>query len=160
MSPPSTRSDRIGLRLPWLASIGPVITLAVVDTAGVDSAATVEAMRAGDLTIIPARPSALDIEASRPTVAVLTRLGRQFVFSLNMVPPGRSTRGNDASRALSLLGVMALPFIIHRQAHVDCIGLGIGATEHDDPRATDEIRALWLSLKRRLEGKHGQEAVA
>jgi chromosome partitioning protein len=67
-------------------------TLAILDTAGTDTAATSAAMRVADLTIVPARPSALDIEASRPTVAALTRLNRPFVFTLNMCPPGRSNR--------------------------------------------------------------------
>jgi chromosome partitioning protein len=135
-------------------------TVAIIDTQGVDTAATSAAMRLADLTVIPARPSALDIEASRPTVAALMRLGRPFVFCLNMCPPGRSTRPGDAARALSMLGALALPFVIHRQAHVDAIGLGTGVTEHDDPRAAEEIRQLWQWIKRRIEGSHGEAAVA
>jgi hypothetical protein len=63
-------------------------------------------------------------------------------------------------RGLSLLGVLVTPFIIHRQAHVDAIGLGIGVTEHEDPRAADEIRQLWTMIKRKLEGDNGKASAA
>ena len=151
-----TTADKLEPALAGVKAAG--YTVAILDTAGVDTASTSAAMRVSDLTIIPARPSALDIEASRPTVAALSRLNRPFVFVLNMCPPGRSNRPGDAARALSLLGALAVPFIIHRQAHVDSIGLGRGVTEHDDPRAAEEIRQLWHWVKRRIEGKHGQTA--
>jgi chromosome partitioning protein len=133
-------------------------TLTILDTAGVDTAPTSAVMRVADLTIVPARPSALDVEASRPTAAALSRLNRPFVFVLNMCPPGRSNRPGDAARAASLLGGLAMPFIIHRQAHGDSIGIGLGVTD-GDPRAAEEVRQLWHWIKRRIGGKHGQTAV-
>ena len=133
-------------------------TLAVIDTQGIDSAATAAAMRAADLSLIPARPSALDIEASRPTMAALSRLNRPFAFVLNQCPPGRTARPQDAGKALSLLGVLATPFIAQRADHQDALALGLGVTEHDaSGKAADEVTALWQWIKRRMEGKsHGQ----
>src|SRR4051794_23697172 len=48
--------------------------LAIIDTAGVDNVAASAAMKIADLVMIPARPSTLDLEASRPTLAALARL--------------------------------------------------------------------------------------
>ena len=67
-------------------------TLAVIDTPGADTAATAAAMHLADLSLVPVRASALDLEAARPTVSALVRLGRSFAFVLNSVPSGRSTR--------------------------------------------------------------------
>ncbi len=85
-------------------------TLAVIDTQGVGKAATAAAMRSADLSLIPARPSALDIEAARPTMGSLARLDRSYAFIINQSPPGRSARTQDAFKALALLGVLAQPF--------------------------------------------------
>jgi chromosome partitioning protein len=46
----------------------------------------------------------------------------------------------DASRVLSLLGVLA-PVMVQRMEHVDAIGLGLGVTELDG-KAADETNAL------------------
>jgi chromosome partitioning protein len=151
--------DRLAAALIGLEKAG--YTLAVIDTQGVDTAATAAAMRSADLSLIPARPSALDIEAARPTIASLNTLQRPFAFILNQCPAGRSARPTDASRALSLLGgVLAHPFIAQRADHVDAITMGLGVTEHDaGGKAADEIRQLWQWIKRKTEGKaHGQTA--
>jgi len=148
--------DKLEAALKGLEGAG--YTLAVIDTQGVDTAATAAAMRAADLSLIPARPSALDIEASRPTMAALSRLSQPFAFVLNQCPPGRTARLQDAGKALSLLGVLATPFIVQRADHQDALALGLGVTEHDpNGKAAEEMSALWMWIKRKIEGKsHGQ----
>lgn len=153
--------DKLAAALKGLEAGG--YTLAVIDTQGVDSPATAAAMREADLSLIPARPSALDIEAARPTMGALMRLNRQYAFVLNQCPTGRTNRPADASRALSLLGVLALPFIAQRADHQDAIGLGLGVTELDpNSKAAEEINQLWQWARRRMEGaNHGKtQAVA
>lgn len=132
-------------------------TLAIIDTAGTDSAGAASAMRAANLTLIPARPSMLDIEAARPTMAALTRLGQRYAFVLNQCPPGRSMRPVDASKALGLLGVLATPYMAQRADHLDAIALGLGVTEHDPQgKAAEEVRQLWTWVKRTMETpRHG-----
>lgn len=153
-----TTPDKMTAALFGLEKAG--YTLAIIDTQGVDSAATSAAMRAADLALIPARASALDIEAAKPTMAALSRLNRPYAFVLNQCPAGRTGRMQDASRALSLLGVLALPFIVQRADHMDAIAFGLGATEFDpNGKAADEIRQLWTWIKRRMEGKaHGEKS--
>jgi chromosome partitioning protein len=159
--PPVDRIDAIHLPNALAGLAGAGYTLAIIDTAGVDSVAASAAMRAADLVIIPARPSTLDLEASRPTLAALTRLDRPYAFVLNGCAAGRSSRIEDASRALSLLGVLALPPIVQRTAHVDAMGFGQGVTEMPtDGKAASEITALWAWVSRRMGEQDVKKAVA
>jgi chromosome partitioning protein len=149
-----TTPDKLESSLAAIAKAG--YTLAIVDSAGADSATNAAIMRAADLSIIPARPTVLDIEASRPTVAALTKLSRPFAFVLNQCPSGRTTRPQDASRALGLLGVLAEPLMMLRADHQDAIGLGLGVTEHDPAgKAADETRQLWQWIAKRMRNGNG-----
>jgi chromosome partitioning protein len=147
---------KLGAALQGLAGAG--YSLAVIDTAGIDDGAALSVMQLADLTLVPARPSTLDIEAARPTIAALTRFSRPYAFVLNACPPGRSYRLEDAGRALGLLGVLALPPIVHRADHVDAMGLGLGVTEHAPAgKAAEEIRALWRWIAGKIGIHHDQE---
>jgi chromosome partitioning protein len=156
-TPPVDRiqPDRLAAAMAGLAQAG--YTLAVIDTPGLDTSATAAAMRAADLTLIPARASTLDLEATRPTLAALARLNRPYAFVLNSCPAGRnSSRIADASRALALLGALA-PVVAQRMEHVDAIGLGLGVTELGG-KAGEEISALWAWIRQRMESN--EKAVA
>lgn len=128
--------------------------LVILDTPGVDTPATSAAMQAADLCLIPARPSVADIEAARPTVRSLTRLGKPFSFVLNQCPPGRSVRTSDAFRALQMSGAVSGVTPAMRADHLDALAQGLGVTERDPTgKAAAEIRDLvqWIMLK--LEGR-------
>ena len=133
-------------------------SIVIIDTAGSDSAASAAAIKASDLCLIPARPSVLDIEASRPTIESLARLQRQFAFVLNQAPVGRTTRPLDASRALGLLGVLAPVIVAQRSDHMDAIALGLGVTEFNHGgKAAKEVRDLWIWVRKRIEAEaHGK----
>jgi chromosome partitioning protein len=148
--------DRLPAAIAGLAAGG--YTLAIIDTPGLDTPATAAAMRAADLSLIPARASTLDLEAARPTLAALARLNRAYAFVLNSCPAGRSGRIADASRALSLLGVLA-PVMVQRMEHVDAVGLGLGVTELGG-KAADETNALWIWIKQRISINEQTQAVA
>jgi len=64
----------------------------------------------------------------------------------------------DASRALSLLGVLA-PVMVQRMEHVDAVGLGLGVTELGG-KAADETNALWIWIKQRISINEQTQAVA
>jgi chromosome partitioning protein len=145
-------------RVPQLAGIldalaGRGYTLVVIDSQGADTAAASEIMRRADLTLIPARPTLPDLEASKPTVTALTALARPFAFILNQCPTTASgSRSTDAARALDMLGALARPLICARTDHQDAIALGLGVTERDTAgKAAGEIRALWMWIKGRID---------
>jgi chromosome partitioning protein len=159
--PPVDRIDaaRLGAAIAGLPGHG--FTLAIIDTVGIETAATTEAMRAADLTLVPCRPSTLDLEAARPTLTALMRIGASYALVLNACPPGRSARLEDASRALSILGVLASPPIVQRADHMDAVGSGLGPTELDPAgKAAAEARELWRWIKRRTSHGEAEKAVA
>jgi len=136
-------------------------TLAIVDTAGADSAAAAAAMRAADLCLIPARPTAFDIRATEKTRDAIKTLGREYAFILNQCPPGsRSSRANDGARALELMGGLVTPMIASRVDYQTAAVTGQGVTElNPQGKAAEEMRELWASVKRRLGvRKHGKAA--
>jgi chromosome partitioning protein len=150
--PPVDRIEAAKLvdALAGLARAG--FSLAIIDTAGRDDVVGTAAMRAADLALIPARPSTLDLEATRPTLNALARLDRPFAFVLNACPAGRSARLDDAGRALALLGALAEPPIAQRTDHADALGLGLGVSEFNpEGKAAQEISALWAWIRRRME---------
>ncbi len=134
-------------------------TLAIIDTAGADTAAAAAAMRAANLCLIPARPTAFDIRATEKTRDAIKTLGREYAFILNQCPPGpRSSRANDGARALELMGDLVAPMIASRVDYQAAAVSGQGVTElNPQGKAAEEMRALWTSVKRRLGvKKHGK----
>src|SRR3954466_150847 len=124
--------------------------LVILDTPGVDTPATTAAMQAADLCLIPARPSVADIEAAKPTIRSLNKLGKPFSFVLNQCPPNRSTPTMEAHsahkpmgayRALQLMGGVTGMTLALRADHVDALAQGQGVTERDGQgKAAAEIR--------------------
>ncbi len=127
--------------------------LAVVDTPGVDSPATVAAMRAADLCLVPCRPTATDLRGCLPTVQSLIRLEKPFAFVLSQCPP-RSARVEETRAGLAALGLIAEPPIVSRADHQDAMAAGLGVTEFNDAgAAAAEVRRLWEWIDAKLEGK-------
>jgi chromosome partitioning protein len=134
-----------------LASSG--YDLVVIDTPGVDSPATIAAMRAADLALIPVRPTAADLRGCRPTAQTLIRLDKPFAFVLCQCP-ARSSRVEEARAGLSALGLIADPPIVSRADHQDGMAAGLGVTEFNEAGpAASEIRRLWLWIDGKLEGR-------
>ena len=138
------------------------VWLAIIDTAATNNRLAMRAIANADLSLIPARPSPADIEASVPTLIAIRRLNRRFAFILNQTPT-RGCRLSEAATSLSSLGVLALPFIAQRNDHQDALGAGLGVTEFaPEGKAADEIVALWGWISEHLIGElddHGQAAV-
>jgi chromosome partitioning protein len=154
--------DRIGsdqiAQLPQIldALKGQGFTVAILDTAGIESTTGNLAMKAADLCLIPARPSKLDLQATLPTIESLMRLEmkERFAFVLNQCPPGRSSRTTEAASGLAMFGVLADPIITQRADHQDAIAAGQGVTEYaPEGKASDEIRNLWAWIARKTKGK-------
>jgi chromosome partitioning protein len=149
-------ANQVPVAVSTLAAQG--VDLLIIDTAGVDTPATISAMQAADLCLIPARPSIADIEATRATVGSLTKLGKAFAFVLNQCPAGRSMRTSDAFRVLNLGGVVASTTLATRTDHIDALAMGQGVTERDPGgKAAAEIRELLTWAMNRMEGKTDEQ---
>jgi chromosome partitioning protein len=149
-------ASQVGAALATLNKQG--FDFVILDTAGVDTPATVSAMQAADLCLIPARPSIADIEATRATVGTLTKLNKAFAFVLNQCPPGKSMRTTDAYRALNLGGVVASATLATRADHIDALAMGQGVTERDPAgKAACEVRELLQWIVKKMEGKADEQ---
>lgn len=149
-------ASQVSMAMETLKSQG--VDLLIIDTAGVDTPATISAMQAADLCLIPARPSIADIEATRATVGSLTKLGKSFAFVLNQCPPGKSMRTSDAYRVLNLGGVVAVSTLATRTDHIDALAMGQGVTERDsNGKAANEVRELLQWIMNKMEGTSDEQ---
>ena len=122
-----------------------VTDFVVVDSAGVADTGAALAARRADLTMVPVKPTQLDIDAAAETVATLRSLGSKFAIVLTQVPTGQAIeRARDAARVIVKLGRTSPHFVTYRMPYIDAIGLGLGATDHDPKsKAAQEINELW-----------------
>ena len=141
---------RLSTLLDGLESKG--FTLVVIDTPGAEGAASLAAMRAADLNVIPSRPSVFDLWASAQTRAALKETRSDYVFLLNQCPPAQQTaRVDDGVAALEELGGLVSPLVLNRVDYQEAARHGWGVTEiNPHGAAAEEMRTLWSSLKRRL----------
>jgi chromosome partitioning protein len=127
-------------------------TLAIIDTAGAESAAAIAAMKAADLNIIPSRPNIFDLWASELTRATLKQMRAEYVFVLNQCPPAQQTaRVEEGAAALEAMGGLITPLILSRVDYQEAARHGRGVTEiNPQGAAAAEIKAMWSSIKRRM----------
>jgi len=132
------------------------VTLAIIDTASGITAATTAAIRYSDMSLIPARPSIADIEATAATLAVIKAWKKPFAYVLNQTPL-RGQRIDAAATTLSddagfdLGDVVAQPFVVMRNDHQDALTAGLGVSEFAPAgKSAEEMRDLWRWVETRL----------
>jgi chromosome partitioning protein len=137
------RLPRLRAILEGLASAG--FTLAIFDTTGADATAVRPVSEVADLSLLPARPTRLDVEATAATFRTVFLAKRRAAFVLNQCPSSyRSTRAIEAAQQLNCLGVLAEPMVSARMDFQDAIAAGLGATEYAaSSKAAEEIASLW-----------------
>lgn len=147
----ATKVNRLPEILPQLEKQG--FTLTILDTAGIDGAGTHLAIRVADLSLIPSRPTTMDIRATKATYEAAVRLAKRHAFILNQCPPQpNNTRASEAATGLRMWGLLAEPPIMQRAAHQDAFASSLGVTEYEpEGRAADEIRQLWTWVKTNME---------
>lgn len=147
------RLSRLPTIIASLAKAG--MTLVILDCPGIASTASNLAMKAADLCLLPARPTLMDIRASKTTVQTLMGLARPFAFVLNQCPPNRSSgRATDAAEGLHMMGSLAAPMLGIRADYQDAMAAGQGVTEYaPQGKAAEEVRQLWEWTAKRLNDK-------
>ncbi len=129
------------------------MTLAIIDTPGAEGPASSAAMVVADLNVIPSRPSMFDLWASAKTRAALKEVGGDFVFLLNQCPPAQQTArvrdGVETSRGDGRADRASGSFA-RRLSGSRPAGLGRHRTQPAAAAAAEEMRSLWLSIRRRL----------
>ena len=126
------------------------VSLVIVDTPLLESPRSLAAIKAADLSIVPARPATFDIWASEVTGRKLKLMDKEFVFLLNQCPPVRQ-RVQEGIAALEAVGSLLRPHIAARANFLEAARTGKGVTEVDPKgAAAQEMRDLWMDLSRRL----------
>jgi chromosome partitioning protein len=134
-------------------------TLAIIDTPGQFSASVTLVLKDADLCLMPVKPSILDVEATKPTVEQVRKLGRPFAFVLNQCMPSSQTRTLDAATALVKMGPLAPSMVATRSDFLDAATAGQGVAEvNPRGKAAQEITLLWQWIKTKLEDPYGKAA--
>jgi chromosome partitioning protein len=125
------------------------VTLSIIDTPALESPAALAAVVTPDLTIIPTKPSALDIWAAVMTGRRMNFLREKFVFLLNQCSPRhQSRRMRESIAALEAAGPLLVPQIGISQRFLEAAAKGKGVTEIDpNGGAAREMRRLWLAIR-------------
>jgi chromosome partitioning protein len=153
------RLSRLRAILEGLAGAG--FTLAIFDTTGADATAVRPVCEVADLSLLPARPTRLDVEATAATFRAVFLAKRKAAFVLNQCPSSyRSTRASEAAKQLNCLGVLAEPLVSARMDFQDAVAAGLGVTEYAaGSKAAEEIAMLWNWSRRQLTAKKFEAAL-
>jgi chromosome partitioning protein len=124
----------------WVFLDGPPAFLAVIQ----------ECIAAADFTLIPVRPSMVDLLATQDAVSLARDASASYLVVFNDV--GAREKLVDSARAM-LAGAkvpVAATQIVHRVSHITSMTVGKSAAEVNggrDRQAKDEIEKLWMEVK-------------
>lgn len=122
----------------------------IIDTPPAIIRAITNAVQLADLVLIPTRPSPLDLEALKVTLAITEQQKKPHVFILNQADAASKLTSTVAS-TLKETGDLLTPFIAQRPAYVRAMITGRTGPEIAGGGAcATEIDALWESVKRRV----------
>lgn len=103
---------------------------------------------AADFVVIPARPSALDIEQVGVVVELCETHGKPFAFVLNQAPPNAKITKSSVAFLRQAGRIVLDPALAYRQAYMVAMTVGKSGPEVEtDGKARAEIDALWANLK-------------
>jgi chromosome partitioning protein len=131
------------------AALADGVGLVVVDTRPSVERDTAEVARYADLSLIPTRPSILDLRAIGATVDVVKALGRPAAIILNACPARRgagvASVTAEARRGLLSYGLPLVPqAVTGRAALAHALIDGRAVTEFEpDGKAAAELRRIW-----------------
>jgi chromosome partitioning protein len=131
--------------------------LMIIDSAPSHSSDVVDICSLADFTLIPSRPSVLDLNAIGATVGLMTGIKAKASILLNSCPPGRSGESSVTKEARQALAGAVIPVadvsITTRAAFSHSLNDGRGISEFEPKsKATKEISALWHWVNDKLKG--------
>jgi chromosome partitioning protein len=118
----------------------------VIDTPPHADAATREAVKAADLSLIPCRPRAFDLHAIQTTADLIAFGGKPAFVVFNATPPRAPSLVADARAIVEKIGLHVAPTTLaDRAAYHHSTAAGKTAPELEPSgKAADEIAALWI----------------
>jgi chromosome partitioning protein len=129
------------------------VSLCILDTPPKLDNVTLAAMRLADLIIVPVRACLLDLHATRTTVELLKAAGKldHAIGIMNAVPTGKGSAAYIAERTATVeeLGLAMSKAVLHYSPKIEKAndeGLAITELRPKDPKAVNEMQALWTAL--------------
>lgn len=124
------------------------MTVSIIDTAPHAAPAAAQVARKAGLVVIPCRPTAFDLAATKNAVAIVKAAKVPAVFVLSACPY-RAPEVAETREALAAYGFPVAPVEIgDRRAFSRAVATGRSVTEFESSgKAAEEIRALWLWIK-------------
>jgi chromosome partitioning protein len=134
--------------------------LCIVDTPGKSDSIAIEAARASDLVLIPARSSVLDLETLPAMLDLLRLAGSPSAFVvLDGMHPAATTGAKDTKTMVAKAsGIPVCPVHLCQQAaYAEEPANGLSAQELDtSSRAADEMRRLYVGTWEHVHKLHGK----
>ena len=129
------------------AAEGAGCQLAIIDTAGRNNDAALEAASAADLVIIPMQGTFFDLKTLEATLKVLRLSGGKRAVAL-ITRVRTTSRKSDAERYLESKGIEVLTGALHeRVEYQDSTARGLGVSESDETgKAAREFRKIWREI--------------
>lgn len=134
--------------------------LAIIDTPPNVSGNAVHISQAGDLILIPAQPSAMDLDAIKVSIDIAKTAGRPGAVVLNECKPFGSLT-NEAKELIE--GSLEFPVLVQtvgdRVAFIHAATSGQGVLETEpSSKAAEEISGLWKWVKKSLKDIKASES--
>jgi len=132
------------------------VDLVVVDSQPSVSPDTAAVARLADLSLIPCRPSVLDLRAIGATVEVVQAIRRPAAIVINAAPAargaGEATVVVEARKGMEPYGLPVAPVAVGQRASLTYALIDGRAVTEFEPagRAAGELRKLWNWTKERL----------
>ena len=132
------------------------VDLVVVDSQPSVTPETATVARAADLSLIPVRPSVLDLRAIGATVDVVRATQRAAAIVINAAPPPRAFGAHpvvsEARKGLQAYGLPVAPGVICQRASLAYALIDGRAVTEFEPagRAAGEMRQLWKFVGEKL----------
>jgi chromosome partitioning protein len=124
----------------WVFLDGPPAFLTVIQ----------EAIEAADFTLIPVKPSTIDLLATQDAVALAREAGAAYLCVFNDVGPKEKVVDKAREVLFNFEVPIAKTEIVHRTSHIVSMTVGKSAAEVNngrDEKASAEIEALWQEVK-------------
>jgi chromosome partitioning protein len=124
----------------WVFLDGPPAFLQVME----------DMIHAADFTLIPVKPSMLDLLATQDAVALAREAGAAYLVVANDVGPKEKVVESTRAFLLNYGVPIADTHIVHRVSHITAMTVGKSAAEVNngkDDKAAAEIDALWAEVK-------------
>ena len=139
------------------------VDLAIIDTPGKSTDASIAATKAADFVLMPIQPQMYDIETLRNLKEVLMLAGNPPAAVLVNHAPVQGKRHTETQEAVAAQGFTVSPIVLFsRVAHGDAGNIGQSAAELEpNGKAAQEMAALYRYISIALKkGRHEEKRIS